>query len=540
MVDSMVVCPEPPAAKAGQDIFAAGGNAIDAAVAVAFAQAVTNPLLCGLDGTGHLYYYEARTRRHVLLDFEGAIGSRPVPDSWRAGFGGRTETIGRYVVAGDPNQIGHQAVIVPGFVRGMWEAFRRFGSGRLSWRDILRPAQRLAEEGFEVFPYIAGFWRSTEERPAYPSLERKLRASPEAQRIFFRRDGRRYEEGDRFVQADLARTIARLAAAGGDDFYDGEIGRAIADDFEAHEGLLTRDDIRTFPVLEQQMARGAYRGHEVTSGANIIEMLQILEHFELRRLGHNSPEYVDLSARAQRAAFADYARLKGLELKAAVAVEDELTSPQRARYWAERIRRGDRIAVEGGTVLSGTTHLTCVDSGRNAVGINHSIGSIGGSGTVTPGLGFIYNNFLGHFNPLPGRSDSIEPHKRLAGVIATIVFRDGAPYIAVGSPGGSRLYSSIQQAIVNVVDFQMDMRTAVTAPRFHSEERQLIFMEPQFPERTAAALREMGNEVQRSAYMARVQAILVRSDTRLLEAGPDPRGGAGVGSWPPQEGGAGG
>ena len=540
MADNMVVCPEPPAAKAGQDIFAAGGNAIDAAVAGAFAQAVTNPLLCGLGGTGHLYFYEPRSGQHVLLDFEGAIGSGPVPESWRTGFGGRTETVGRYVVAGEPNQIGHQAVMVPGFVRGMWEAFRRFGSGRLAWRDVLRPAQRLASEGFEVFPYIAGFWRSTEDRPAYPSLERKLRASPEAQRLFLRPGERRYEEGDRFIQADLGRTIARLADAGGDDFYDGEIGRAIADDFEAHAGLLTRNDIRTFPVLEEQMARGVYRGHEVTSGPNIIEMLNILEHFDLGRLGHNSPEYVDLCARAQRAAFADYTRLKGLDTEAAVAVERELTSRERAGYWADRIRRGDRVAVEGGTIPSGTTHLTCVDADRNVVGVNHSIGSIGGSGAVTPGLGFIYNNFLGHFNPLSGRSDSIVPHKRLAGVIATIVFQGRTPYIAVGAPGGSRLYSAILQSIVNAVDFQMDMRTAVTAPRFHSEERQLVFMEPQVPERTAAALREIGNEVRRTTYMARVQAILVRPDTGQLEAGPDPRGGAGVGMWPPHEGGAGG
>jgi gamma-glutamyltranspeptidase/glutathione hydrolase len=288
------------------------------------------------------------------------------------------------------------------------------------------------------------------------------------------------------------------------------------------------------------MARGVYRGHEVKSGPNIIEMLQILEHFDLGCLGHNSPEYVDVCARAQRAAFADYTRLKGLETEVAAAVETELTSPERARYWAERIQRGDRIAVEGGTIPAGTTHLTCVDADRNVVGVNHSIGSIGGSGTVTPGLGFIYNNFLGHFNPLPGRSDSIVPHKRLAGVIATIVFLDRAPYIAVGAPGGSRLYSAILQSIVNVVDFRMDMRTAVTAPRFHSEERQLVFMEPQFPERTVTALREMGNEVRRSTYMARVQAIHVRPDTGQLEAGPDPRGGAGVGSWPPHEGGAGG
>jgi gamma-glutamyltranspeptidase/glutathione hydrolase len=533
----MVVCPEPPAARAGQDIFAAGGNAIDAAVAAAFAQAVTNPLLCGLGGTGHLYLYEAGPRRRLLLDFEGAIGSAPVPESWRQEFVGRAETIGRYIIHSEANQIGHQSVMVPGLVRALWIAHQRFGSGRVSWADALRPAQRLAGDGFDVYPYIAAFWTNTESRPGYPGLLKKLRQTPEVRRIFLRPDGSAYREGDRFVQADLARTLERLATAGGEDFYTGHIGAAIADDFERHEGLLTREDIRGFPVLEQGVHSGQYRGLEVTSGPDFIEMLQILEHFDLQGLGHNTPQYIDIFARAQRATFADYVRLKGMETDAAVPVQRTLMSPERAAYWAGRIKQGDRIMVEGGAVDPGTTHLTCVDTERNVVGINHSIGSLAGSGVVTPGLGFIYNNFLGHFNPLPGRSDSITPHKRLVGVIATLVFREGEPYIAIGSPGGSRLISSIVQTIVNVIDHGMDMRTAVTVPRFHSEERQIIFMEPHLPESTAQALRALGNEVHRSTYMARVQAILIRPDTGELEAGADPRGGAGIGRWPPGGGG---
>ena len=182
-MDGMVVCPEPPAAKAGQDILAGGGNAIDAAVAGSFAQAVTNPLMCGLGGTGHLDYYDPRTRRHVLLDFEGAIGSGPVPESWRSDFVGRAETVGRYVISSEANQIGYQSVMVPGLVRGLWVAFRRFGSSRVSWQDVLRPAQRLAADGFDVYPYIAAFWRSTEDRPGYPGLRRKLQATAEGKRL---------------------------------------------------------------------------------------------------------------------------------------------------------------------------------------------------------------------------------------------------------------------------------------------------------------------------------------------------------------------
>lgn len=536
-MSNMVVCPETPAARAGQDIFAAGGNAIDAAVATAFAQAVTNPLLCGLGGTGHLYYYDARTRQRVLLDFEGAVGSAPVPQSWLDEFVGRAETIGRYIIRSEANQVGHQSVMVPGLVRGLWIAFQRFGSGKVSWADTLQPALRLARNGFDVYPYIAAFWHNTEDKPGYPGRDRKFQATPDVPRIYMRPDGSPFEEGDRLVQSDLANTLDRLARAGGDDFYQGEIGDAIAADFERHDGLLTREDIRNFPVLEQTMPSGRYRGYEVTSGPDFIEMLQILDQFNLKELGHNTPQYIDVFARAQRATFADYVQLKGMEIADAVPVQQKLMSAERATYWAEHIKRGDRIVVQGGAVDPGTTHLTCVDAERNVVGINHSIGSLAGSGVITPGLGFIYNNFLGHFNPLPDRSDSIAPHKRLVGVIATLVFRNGEPYIAIGSPGGSRLVSSVVQCIVNAIDHAMDMRTAVTVPRFHSEEKQLIFMEPHFPESTVQALRDMGNEIRRSSYMARVQAILIRPDTGEPEAGADPRGGAGIGRWPPAVGG---
>jgi gamma-glutamyltranspeptidase/glutathione hydrolase len=335
------------------------------------------------------------------------------------------------------------------------------------------------------------------------------------------------------VQPELARTIQRLADMGGEDFYTGEIGGVMAQDMARHGGFITAEDLRDYTVDDEQMFHGSYHGLTVTSAPEIIEMLQILDHFDLRNLGHNSPDYVDTFARIQRATFADYAQVRGADLDETRWRMQEMTDPARAAYWATRIKRGDRIALRGGAISAGTTHLTCVDTDHNVVGLNHSIGSAAGSGAVTPGLGFLYNNFLGHFNPLPGQPDSIAPRKRLSDIISTIVFRDGEPYIAIGSPGGSRLITSMVQCIVNVIDWEMDMRTAVTVPRFHSEQEQLIFLEPQFPERTAQALRSLGNDVRRSTYMARVQAILRRPDTGELEAGADPRGGAGVGCYPP-------
>jgi gamma-glutamyltranspeptidase/glutathione hydrolase len=258
----------------------------------------------------------------------------------------------------------------------------------------------------------------------------------------------------------------------------------------------------------------------------------VLDRFDLVGLGHNTPDYVDTMARAQRAIFADYAGQKGLTPQDAEPLIREALSPERTTYWAERIANGDRIVVRGGSVDPGTTHLTCIDEDRNIVSFTHSIGSSAGSGVVVPGLGFLFNNFVGHFNPLPGRPDSIVVGKRMGGGVPTILFKDGEPFIAIGAPGGSRLMTSTVQSIVNVVDHGMDMATAVSVPRFHSEEQQLIFIEPAFPESTAEALRALGNDVQRSTYMSRVQAIRIRPEDREPEAGPDPRGGAGVGRYP--------
>jgi gamma-glutamyltranspeptidase/glutathione hydrolase len=541
----MIVCPQPLAAKVGQDVLAAGGNAVDVAVAAAFVQSVVDPLMVGLGGTGLIHYYDGKTRESVILNSEVAIGSRPVPERWIDEYVGRAETIGRYILKSEENQVGHWSVMVPGFVRGCWTVFQRYGSGKLSWSELLAPSAEIAERGFELDEYVGGQWRDLSEfpgfpngKPGYPGLLTKLAATPDAGRIFLKPDGSVFQVGDQLVQPDLGRTIRRLMDAGGDDFYTGEIAGMLAADFEKHGGFITAEDLRDYPVLTEKPIRGHYRGLDIaatsvpSSGHQLIAVLQIMEHFDLATLGHNSAEYIDLFARAQRAIYSDCVGMKGLATEDAEPLVEAVLTDERAAYWADRIRRGDRIDVRGGAVNPGTTHLTVVDDDRNIVCFTHSVGSTAGSGVVVPGLGFLLNNFAGHLNPLPNRPDSIVAGKRVGGSVPTIVFKDGEPYIAIGAPGGSRLMTSTCQSIVNVVDFGMDMKTAVTVPRFHSEEAQLIFIEPAVPESTIEALRALGNEIERTTYMSRVQAIRFRPEDGEPEAGPDPRGGGGVGTYP--------
>jgi gamma-glutamyltranspeptidase/glutathione hydrolase len=538
-MDSMIVCPEPLAAAIGESVYEAGGNAADAIVAAAFAQGVVNPMLCGIGGGGIMQVYDRETNSRVVLNCEVAIGSNPPPAEWVDQFQGRAETVGRFIISSEENQVGHRSVMLPGFVRGVWHLHQTYGSGKLSWSELIAPSIELARSGFEVYPYIAAFMTSetggdaTHDRPGYPNLDRKIAASADGRRTHTKTGGNYYTTGDWLVQSDYASTLQRIAEAGADDFYAGDLGATIADDFERNGGLITREDLRNYAVEAHAPIPATYRGYEVSApplastGPQLIELLNILEHFDLAAFGHNTAGYIDLFARIQRATFADTVRLRCTEFEYGMAIAAELTAPERAAYWANRIDGGDRIDVVAGSVKPGTTHVTAVDRDRNAITFTHSTGSIAGSGVMTPGLGFFYNNFLGQYNPVPGHPDSIAPGKRFGGGIPALFFKDGEPVLAIGAPGGSRIITSVCQAIINALDFGMDMTTAVSVPRFHSEEGQLLYLEPNISDSSAAELEALGNTIRRSSYMSRVQAIGIAPSG--LVPGADPRGGAGVG-----------
>jgi gamma-glutamyltranspeptidase/glutathione hydrolase len=527
---SLLVCPEIHAAKAGRDVFAAGGNAVDAAVAAAFAQGVTNHLLCGIGGTLTIYHYDARTGRDVILNAEQTMGSRPMPASWEDELEPeRAESSGCYRLTGWGNSVGPQAIMVPGFVRGCWAAFQRGGSGRISWAELLEPAIRLAADGFEVPPYSAAWFARLEqgerERAETYGVKARWEVSPGSAALMLRPDGHAYEQGDRFVQADLARTLGRIADGGGDEFYTGALGDEIAAGLAAQDALVTRDDLRGYEVEEDEPLRGSYRGSTLaaqprSNGAQLIVMLQILDRFDLASLGHNTAAYVELVAKAMRAGRAESLRVEGRERADADASEADIVSAERADEWAERITSGDPVDLEAGVPARGTTALTAVDDEGNLVSLNHSVGHAG-SGVVIDGLGFLMNGDVGHFNPVAGHADSATAGKRFFGGSPLALLRDGRPWLAVAAPGGTRIATAMLQSVLNVVDCGMDPRTAVTVPRFHSQDRQRVFMEPTMAGDLDAALSERGMTALRSRYQARPQVVMVTPDR--VEGGSDPR-----------------
>jgi gamma-glutamyltranspeptidase/glutathione hydrolase len=539
---SMMVCPEPPAAAVGGAILARGGNAADAAVAASFAQGVTNPLLCGLSGTAILLHLDPRGTPTVL-NGECAIGSVPVPPEWIAGLRGRSEMIGRFIIDGEPNQVGPSSAMVPGFVATCWDLFSHFGSGRLRWAELLEPAIRLAADGFSIYPYIAAGWARGDDgqgsmRPGYPTLREKFARDPGAAAIYLKPDGAGYEVGDVLRQPTYAATLDQLARAGAHDFYEGAIGQAMAEDLGRRGSLIQRADLGDYRVVQQQALRGTYRGDEVLTtpppspGVQLLQMLGILERVGVGPWDHDRAPTIATISAAMRAGFLDNRDIKAVLLDQADAWADTVMDPARLDAWAARIRAGDLIDGSVERPGAGTTHLVVVDDEGAIVTFTHSVGSVAGSGAVTPALGFLHNNFLGHFDPRPGRQMSILPGRRIGSGLPTVVRRKGRNLVTIGAPGGSRIITSVLQTLIHFLDHGLPIDRAVAELRFHSEEALLLHLEPGWDPATTDRLRARGLIVQTNPYQARVQAIAF-DDHGTPIAGADPRGGAvGVGHAP--------
>jgi gamma-glutamyltranspeptidase/glutathione hydrolase len=522
-MNRIVVCPEPLAAYAGEEIFRQGGSAIDAAVATAYAQAVVSPAMTTIGGTGVMNLFHAPTGRHVILDFLGYPGSAVAEDMFA---GARA----------DDRVVGYRSIAVPTFVRGTHAAFTRYGSGRVSWAAVLGPAIRYADEGFAVYPYMHQYWRA--DTPVQQTREpfdgfRMLSATPACAAIFTT-GTRVHGLGERIVQPDLANTLRRIAADGPDAFYAGEIGRRMAADLGRHSATVTAEDLRTCRVEPTPPASGTYRDLTVTSdafpniGVFLIQVLNVLEAGDLRGLGTASPRYFAVMAYALSCAFRERAALAD-DPRAGTDQIRRLMSKEYARTLRARMPPACPEA-SGGAPQPGTTHVSTFDADGSAVSFTHSIGT--GSGVVTPGLGFIYNNQLSAYDPRPGRPNSIAPGRRaVSGGGATIVLKDGRVRFVIGSPHGFRKISSMAHVLAGLVDFEMTAAAAVASPRIHCEADPRLLIEDTFfplPPPTRARLASAGYRTRPDLYGGRVCLIDVDVPSGRASGASDPRGGGGL------------
>jgi gamma-glutamyltranspeptidase/glutathione hydrolase len=479
--------------EAGLAVLKRGGNAVDAAVATAFALAVTYPPAGNIGGGGFMVVHAGGTAPPVVIDYRETAPAAATTDMF----------------AKKAPLHGHKVVGVPGTVRGLALAHRRFG--KLPWQDVVGPAVRLAEDGFVLDAHLAG------------SLNKVLGAAKdyaELQRVFAKPGGGPWQKGDRLVQKDLARTLRRIAAEGPDSFYAGAIAEQIAAEMRAGGGLVTKADLAGYKAEVRQPIHGRYRGYDIyappppsSGGVCLVEMLNILEPFDLRKQGRWSPRTLHLQIEVMRRAYCDRARYlgdpafakipralvsKAYAGKLAAGIDPERATPSAA------LAKDIALAGEGNS----TTHFSIIDKDGMAVANTYTLEQSYGSRVVVRGAGFLLNDEMLDFNPRPGYTDRkgtigtpanvIAPGKRmLSSQTPTVVTKNGKVVLVTGSPGGRTIINTVLCVVVNVLEFDMDIRAAVDAPRLHHQwfPDQAGFEGVKSHPEAVAKLRQMGHVI---------------------------------------------
>ncbi|MYC81205.1 MAG: gamma-glutamyltransferase family protein [Acidobacteria bacterium] len=523
----MIVAPQPEAVEQGAKVLAAGGNAFDAALACAWIQFLVDPHSCGAGGYLLLNCWLGRTDEPLpILDAPALAGSRVRPEMWESLVIGPNPGGWGFQLRNQVNEDGYQSICTPGAVLGLETIHSRWCSR--PWPELLQPAIELAEVGWQVSASMATRWRDKPHYYETTSLQEKLAATPEASRIYLRPNGSTYEAGDRLRNPDYGRTLQRLAREGPQDFYLGEMAREMASDLEARQSWITTEDLAQYQVRDEPPVVAPYRDlliHTAPAphgGPTLAAILNILEGYDLARLGHNSPAYIHLVSMAMKAAFADRNRYLG-DPHFVKVPQDWLVSKERARQWREVIDSGRDIEpfrVQTGS--TDTTHISVVDRWGNRVSLTHSLGT--SSGVITPGLGFMYNNSMINFHPYAGHPNSIEAGKgRTTGMTPTIVSREGKPILVVGAPGATRIITAVLSVILNHVDFGMSVTEAVLAPRFDCQVDD-ITCQARIPEGVCAEVRKK-HPIQRMPVshggFALVHAIGIDSESGLLSGAAD-------------------
>lgn len=523
---AMIVAAQAEAAEAGAIILEAGGNAVDAAMACALVQGVVDPLMAGIAGFGSAGIYFPSQGFHRYLDFHAPAPAAARPDMWEHLIEGEARDGYGFILKGKVNDVGYQSACVPASLKAYYEAHAKFGV--LPWRDIVAPAIEWGERGWMVRPHVELFWSEPGMMGRASGLER-LAFSPSGRGLYCRDDGTPKRVGDLVRNPDYANTLKMIADGGSDVLYKGELGRQIAQDMRAHGGLITAEDLANYQPKWLDPLRGSYRGYEITSnnppggGLMLIEMLNILEHFDLADIGHNSAEYLRIVCEAMKRATVDKDRFVGDPAFFDVPVARLLSkdyAAQMAREIAARTK-ADVPRLNSGFPSKDTTQVCVVDRDGNCVTMTHSLGMP--SGAITNGLGFFYNGCMAVFDPRPGRAGSIMPGKaRFASICPSIIFREGKPYLAIGAPGATQIAMGVLQATLNVLDFGMTMTEAVSAPRF-SATSNAVDVSNRILYGVTRRLEADGYEVIRSPYTFGFAAVHgIRFGRDGLDGGADP------------------
>lgn len=494
----MIVTPQPEATDAGAMVLGNGGNGVDAIVAAALVQSVVDPLMCGIGGMAVINITTPDNQR-VIIDGLGSSPSGVTPDIWESALLGPTPDGFGFRVKDHVNETGPQAIMTPGTLRTLAVVHGRFGS--LPWSDLFGEALRLAESGWIVRPHLQTLMVQDETKYSRMNFGDKLISTPDGQRIYAP-NGRLPRLGDIITNPDLAEVLKHISTHGADDFYHGELARAISDSVQADGGVLSAEDLANYTINDLTPITGHYRGLELSlppqpaGGVQTMQTLGIMDHLDLSSLDHNSPEHLMVIAEAMKHALRDKEEL----WNRAKSTDDDysaLLDHSRLETTAHRIRNGEKADVDGPRYESRhTTHLNAMDSEGFAVSLTHTLGNP--SGYIPRNLGFMLNGGMSTFDPRPGTANSIEPgRRRNTTSCPTIVFDDTGPIMAIGAPGASWITPAIVQTISNVVDFGMNVQDAVMAPRAVATSN-TIDISNRVPRATELGLHDHGYAVRRS------------------------------------------
>ena len=526
----VVVANHPLAAAAGAEMFAAGGNAIDAAVAACLAASVVEPAMSSIFGAGFMLI---RSARGGIAALDNYIKSPA------AAYDGiyRLESIkrGLFAVENRLNEFGHLSVGVPGSLKAYHESAVRYG--RLAWSEICAPAVRLARDGFVISPLMADLMRR----------HRKVLARyPHSAEVFLNQ-GLPWNEGTRLVRADYGDTLQAIAQEGADLLYTGDLAQRVAQEMSGHGGILMFEDLQNYCVEQREPVRSTYRGYEIigmapcSSGGTILaQALNIIEGFDMASLGFGTVESIHLIAESLK--FADRYRYMGDPDQAPVPVEWLVSKQYADRRRSEidvrcarQYEPGDPVPGEPGYELAvnaarggpastvvgesaNTTHVTACDREGNMVATTQTLNGGFGSHVTVPGTGMLLNNCMMLFDPRPGRRQSVGPSRRpVSSNTPTFVFRDGKPVLALGAPGATRIPAAVLQAIINFIDHGMPLQEAVEAPRCHAgSEGDGLLLEHGFANRVNSKLAALGHPVSRTPWVAGgLSVVTFTGDGRL-------------------------
>ena len=524
----MVVAMESLAVDVGVDVLKRGGNAVDAAVAVGFAMAVTHPYAGNIGGGGYMLIRLADGRA-TFIDFRERAPEKASHDMYLDASGKPTRD----------SIEGWRSSGVPGSVRGFEMAQTKYG--KRTWAENMAPAIELASKGYPVSYALAQSLKQS----------RSLGASPESKRIF-QKDGAFYDVGDTLVQPELAETLRRIAKNGAKEFYEGETARRFADEMSKHGGIISLADLRNYKAIERTPLQGTYKNYTIitappssSGGIALLEMFGMLEGTGYEKGGFGSASAIHYEAEAMRRAYADRNEYVGdpdfVKVPITGLLDRTYLAHLRGTIDPEHATPSDQVRPgrPAGTEHDQTTHFSVVDAEGNAVAVTYTLNGGFGNGITVPGLGFLLNNEMDDFAAKPGtpnmfglvqgEANAIAAGKRpLSSMTPTIVVKDGKLFMTAGAPGGSRISTAVAQVILNVIDFGMNVQDAVDAPRVHHQWLpDKLYLERGISPDTVALLKARGYDVDYSPGVVLAQVAAILSDGGWLQGGSDGRSAAG-------------